>query len=253
MKDALILFGQFFTKLNIPIPVDDATNKFKTSIQYITLFSFLLGCIEGLIFWGFTYLFPLWFAWILYWITDGLLTGGFHLDALADTADGFFSSRTSDKIFAIMKDSRLGTMGSLALVYYYALVVGLGIVISRYLTLTHMILLTICLTMLTKAGLSLLFYKMVYPSNKKGLSNIWLGIKPWRIVVAQVFAIIVVSLCFSWQGLVSYLMIPLVAFFYRRKVTKVLGGTPGDTLGAFASLSPLIFLITLTILLRFGL
>ena len=253
MKDALILFGQFFTKLNIPIPVDDATNKFKTSIQYITLFSFLLGCIEGLIFWGFTYLFPLWFAWILYWITDGLLTGGFHLDALADTADGFFSSRTSDKIFAIMKDSRLGTMGSLALVYYYALVVGLGIVISRYLTLTHMIRLTICLTMLTKAGLSLLFYKMVYPGNKKGLSNIWLGIKPWRIVVAQVFAIIVVSLCFSWQGLVSYLMIPLVAFFYRRKVTKVLGGTPGDTLGAFASLSPLIFLITLTILLRFGL
>ena len=253
MKDALILFGQFFTKLNIPIPVDDATNKFKTSIQYITIFSFLLGCIEGLIFCGFTYLFPLWFAWILYWITDVLLTVGFHLDALADTADGFFSSRTSDKIFAIMKDSRLGTMGSLALVYYYALVVGLGIVISRYLTLTHMILLTICLTMLTKAGLSLLFYKMVYPGNKKGLSNIWLGIKPWRIVVAQVFAIIVVSLCFSWQGLVSYLMIPLVAFFYRRKVTKVLGGTPGDTLGAFASLSPLIFLITLTILLRFGL
>ena len=253
MKDALILLGQFFTKLNIPIPVDDATNKFKTSIQYITIFSFLLGCIEGLIFWGFTYLFPLWFAWILYWITDGLLTGGFHLDALADTADGFFSSRTSDKIFAIMKDSRLGTMGSLALVYYYALVVGLGIVISHYLNLIHMILLTICLTMLTKAGLSLLFYKMVYPGNKKGLSNIWLGIKPWRIIIAQLFAIIVVSLCFSWQGLVSYLMIPLVAFFYRRKVTKVLGGTPGDTLGAFASLSPLIFLITLTILLRFGL
>lgn len=40
MKDALILFGQFFTKLNIPIPVDDATNKFKTSIQYITLLAF---------------------------------------------------------------------------------------------------------------------------------------------------------------------------------------------------------------------
>lgn len=49
MLDSLILFGQFFTKLNIPIPVDDATNKVKTSIQYITLFSFLLGCIEGIV------------------------------------------------------------------------------------------------------------------------------------------------------------------------------------------------------------
>ena len=41
MLDSLILFGQFFTKLNIPISVDDATNKVKTSIQYITVFSFL--------------------------------------------------------------------------------------------------------------------------------------------------------------------------------------------------------------------
>ncbi|MBD5805802.1 adenosylcobinamide-GDP ribazoletransferase [Limosilactobacillus walteri] len=252
MIDALILFGQFFTKLNIPIPINDATNKFKTSIQYITLFSFLLGWIEGLIFWGFTYIFPLWFAWLLYWVTDGLLTGGFHLDALADTADGFFSSRTTDKIFAIMKDSRLGTMGSLALLYYYLLVIGLGVIIIPFLNLFHMVLLTVCLTMLTKTGLSLLFYKMVYPGNKKGLSNIWLGIKPWRIVVAQIFSIIVITICFSWQGLVSYAMIPLIAIFYRRKVTRILGGTPGDTLGAFASLSPLIFLFTLTILMRLG-
>lgn len=253
MLDSLILFGQFFTKLNIPIPVDDATNKVKTSIQYITLFSFLLGCIEGIVFWGFTYLFPIWFAWILYWITDGLLTGGFHLDALADTADGFFSSRTSDKIYAIMKDSRLGTMGSLALLYYYGLVIGLGIIISSYFDLFHMILLTVCLTMLTKTGLSLLFYKMVYPENKHGLSNIWLGISTWRIIVAQIFSIIIIGLCFSWQGLISYLAIPIIAIFYRRKVTKVLGGTPGDTLGAFASLSPLIFLFVLTILTRWGL
>ncbi|WP_267201061.1 adenosylcobinamide-GDP ribazoletransferase [Limosilactobacillus kribbianus] len=252
MGKALILFGQFFTKLNIPVPIDDATNKFKTSIQYITLFGFLLGCVEGLLFWGYTALFPLWFAWLLYWITDGLLTGGFHLDALADMADGLFSSRTPDKIFKIMKDSRLGTMGSLALIYYYCLVGGLGMIISSHFDRLHMVLLTVCLTMLTKAGLSLLFYHMVYPGNKKGLSNIWLGIQPWRIVVAQVFALVVVTLCFSWQGLISYLMIPLAAYFYRRKVTKVLGGTPGDTLGAFASLSPLIFLLALTILMRLG-
>lgn len=250
MGKALILFAQFFTKLNIPIPIADAGNKFKTSIQYITFFGFLLGCLEGLLFWGYSSLFPVWFAWVLYWITDGLLTGGFHLDALADTADGFFSSRTADKIFKIMKDSRLGTMGSLALIYYYALVVGLGVIISPHLNRPHLVLLAICLTMLTKTGLSLLFYKMVYPGNKKGLSNIWLGIKPWRIVVAQIFSVIVIALCFSWRGLVSYLMILIVAYFYRRKVMQVLGGTPGDTLGAFASLSPLIFLLTLTILMR---
>lgn len=107
-----------------------------------------------------------------------------------------------------MKDSRLGTMGSLALIYYYALVVSLGIIISPSLDRLHLVLLTVCLTMLTKTGVSLLFYKMVYPGNKKGLSNIWLGIQPWRIAVAQVFSLVVTTLCFAWQGLVAYLMIP---------------------------------------------
>jgi adenosylcobinamide-GDP ribazoletransferase len=107
--------------------------------------------------------------------------------------------------------------------------------------------------MLSKSGLYLLFYIIVYPKNKHGLSNIWLGISTWRIIVAQLFSIIIIGLCFSWQGLISYLAIPIIAIFYRRKITKVLGGTPGDTLGAFASLSPLIFLVVLTILTRFGL
>lgn len=249
MIKALILFGQFFTKINIPIPIDDATNRVRHSIQYITLFGLLLGCVEALLFWGLTLLFPVWFAWIGYWVIDGLLTGGFHLDALADTADGFFSSRTSDRVLRIMKDSRLGTMGSLALMYYYALVIGLGIVIANRLNLIHLVFLAACLTMLTKAGLSLLFYHMIYP-EKKGISDVWLGIQPWRIVVAQLVAVIILTLCFSWQGLVSYLFIPLAAYFYRRKVNAVLGGTPGDTLGAFAALSPLIFLLALTILMR---
>lgn len=249
MLKALILFGQFFTKLNIPIPIDDATNRVRHSVQYITFFGLLLGSLEAVVFWGLTYIFPLWFAWICYWVLDGVITGGFHLDALADTADGFFSSRTSDKVLKIMKDSRLGTMGSLALLYYYALVIGLGIIICRRLDLLHLCLLVACLTMMTKAGVSLLFYKMVYP-EKKGISDVWLNIQPWRIVVAQIFAIVVDGLCFWWQGLVAYAVVFVLSIFYRRKVTQVLGGTPGDTLGAFASLSPLIFLFTLTLLLR---
>lgn len=49
----------------------------------------------------------------------GLAVGG--VVVLADTADGFFSSRTPDRILEIMRDSRIGAMGVLAL----ALVLGL--------------------------------------------------------------------------------------------------------------------------------
>lgn len=43
------------------------------------------------------------------------LTGAFHLDGLGDTADGLFSHRPKEKTLEIMKDSRIGAMGVVAL------------------------------------------------------------------------------------------------------------------------------------------
>lgn len=45
-----------------------------------------------------------------------LVTGGLHEDGLADTADGFGGGRTRDEKLAIMRDSRIGAYGVLALV-----------------------------------------------------------------------------------------------------------------------------------------
>lgn len=44
------------------------------------------------------------------------ISKGFHLDGLADTADGFLSSRTLERKLEIMHDSHIGTMGVAAIV-----------------------------------------------------------------------------------------------------------------------------------------
>lgn len=44
-----------------------------------------------------------------------LLTGAFHEDGLADTADALGGAYERDKLFAILKDSRIGTFGGAAL------------------------------------------------------------------------------------------------------------------------------------------
>lgn len=242
MGQAMILFAQFFTRISIPIEIKDVTNKFKNNIQYFSLFGLLLGCIEALIFWGFASIFPLWFAWVIYWVTDGLLTGGFHLDALADTADGLFSARKPEKMKAIMHDSRLGTMGALGLVYFYLIVIGCGIVICNQLPLWQLVGLTAVMTMVAKTGIALLFYKMVY-NGENGLASIWIGVKTWRIVVTQVVAVVVIGAVLQWQGLVSYLAIIVFGYFYRRYNIHLLKGLSGDTIGAFGDLSQVIFLL----------
>lgn len=44
------------------------------------------------------------------------LTGGIHLDGLSDSADGLLSYRSRDQMIEIMKDSRIGAMGVIAIV-----------------------------------------------------------------------------------------------------------------------------------------
>jgi adenosylcobinamide-GDP ribazoletransferase len=53
-----------------------------------------------------------------------LLTGGFHEDGLADSADGIFGGHDRARRLAIMRDSRLGSYGVLALI------VTLGVQVS---------------------------------------------------------------------------------------------------------------------------
>lgn len=45
-----------------------------------------------------------------------VLTGAFHIDGLGDAADGLLGQHSKEKTLAIMKDSRLGTMGLMAIV-----------------------------------------------------------------------------------------------------------------------------------------
>ncbi len=54
-----------------------------------------------------------------------LLTGGLHEDGWADFCDGFGGGRTRGQTLDIMKDSHIGTYGTLGLILYYALLVSL--------------------------------------------------------------------------------------------------------------------------------
>ncbi len=58
-------------------------------------------------------------AWAL--ASAVLVIGGLHEDGLADTADGFGGARTRERRLAIMRDSRIGSYGALAVAFGLAL------------------------------------------------------------------------------------------------------------------------------------
>lgn len=60
-----------------------------------------------------------------------ILTGGIHCDGLMDSADGLFSGREREKILAIMKDSRAGSFGVVAMILVAALEISTLAELSR--------------------------------------------------------------------------------------------------------------------------
>lgn len=79
-----------------------------------------VGALLGLIYWGAGILLSRFFlptaAAAIMLVLTVLLTRGLHLDGLADTMDGLGGGRTPEERLAIMKDSRLGAFGGVALV-----------------------------------------------------------------------------------------------------------------------------------------
>ena len=83
-----------------------------------------------------------WVAGMTVLVVSILLTGAFHEDGLADTADALGgAAHDREKIFVILKDSRVGAFGALALVISIAfrlvLLAGLGAAAPAALVLAH--------------------------------------------------------------------------------------------------------------------
>jgi len=75
-------------------------------------------------------------------------------------------------------------------------------------------------------------------------------VKTWRIVVAQLVAIVAIYLMLGWRGLIAYAAVVLVAILYRHHILKVLGGFSGDTVGAYTEISQVVFLLAYLIVVR---
>jgi adenosylcobinamide-GDP ribazoletransferase len=107
----------------IPVPLADAPrpNGLAHSMRLFPLVGALIGAMVGGIDLLAAKILPPWPSALLAVAFGLLLTGALHEDGLADCADGFGGGRDKEAKLAIMRDSRVGTYGALALILSVAL------------------------------------------------------------------------------------------------------------------------------------
>lgn len=155
-----------------------------------------------------------------------LLTGGLHHDGLADFADGIGGGRDRDHCLEIMRDSRIGSYGVLALIFAMALMGGAIAAFPDGAPLILYLLIAVGSRMAMLVVLDLL-----PPARGDGLGNgaSAHGVAAWSAGLAAIVVLGGVSGAVALPVLVT---MTLSAFALARAAMRRIGGQTGDVLGA---------------------
>jgi len=227
---------QFLTILPLPRGLSPDERALGGSIPFFPVVGLGIGATIALIDWGLGFLFPVGVTSVFAVILLIVVSGGLHTDGLADTADGFFSSRPRERILEIMRDSRTGPMGVTAIVCVVALKIALIASVSgpwRWWVLLMTPLAGRCALLVQMA---LLPY-----ARSEGLVGVFhRNCSRRHALWALTFLITAGLLAGGVPGLVagvgSFLFTLLFSGYVRRRI----GGLTGDTLGASCELAELV-------------
>ena len=123
----------FFTRVPIPSFKDYSEDDLNKCTRYFPLVGILVGSISFLAFYLSSLLFPTSISIAFSLLAGILVTGAFHEDGFADCFDGFGGGWSKSKILDIMKDSRLGTYGTVALIFLFLLkFYALSTIVERF-------------------------------------------------------------------------------------------------------------------------
>lgn len=252
----ILMLVQFFSRIPVNKSFDYSEDTFKKSNKYLSLVGFIISIIPALLMFILAYFSVFNNSFILSLITllvYTLITGAFHLDGLSDSVDGLFSGRNRERILEIMKDSRIGSYGTIALIFSFlfkfAIFNTIGINAQAYdLHFYSFFIISIC--MAGKYALSFLGHisnraKEISSGNYFIKNSNWIDV----IINGIVFSIVLVINCILIKKsvekiiiifLLSNTLISLVTYCFSKYCNKKIGGIVGDNLGFIAEVSEII-------------
>lgn len=187
-------------------------------------------------------------------VLDGLLllllilaTGALHLDGVADLIDGLAGSRDRETSLRIMKDSRVGAMGVVALVM---------LLLLKYLSLYQIPLeqKNAALLLMPTAGRwcqVFLSRCSTYIRAEGGTGSVFVDrVGNAELLRASVTILLAVLLLFTFKGLLLAVLLLLFATLLMHYFERRLGGVTGDVLGAASEMVEFFTLLLILALYR---
>lgn len=170
-----------------------------------------------------------------------LLTGGLHLDGLADSVDGLAGGRTIADRLRIMRDAHIGAVGATGLMLALALRYAALLALPQ----SHRFALLLCMPAVGRWAMVMGGIGAPYARREGGLAQPFLQQLSGREVlgattvlgIAYVLSVGVVG------ALIGCVAIAVVVRGITALAQKLLGGITGDTLGATNEVAEIVFLL----------
>lgn len=204
--------------------------------RYFPLVGLVVGLLAAIVCWLAAQVFPQSVAVLLSMVASLWLTGAFHEDGLADSVDGLGGGWDKQQVLTIMKDSRIGSYGAIALVM--ALLLKFEVLSSLPAMLLPVVL--VAGHALSRLGAVVVIFQQEYVRENgkaKPLAS-QISMAELSVAIATGMAPLLILPRNLWW---SVLPVVLVWLWFSRVLKRRLGGYTGDCLGAMQQLCELAF------------
>lgn len=223
----LTIFPGFF-------PSQNDQHYFTGASYYFTLVGMITGSIIGGCGLLLTHVAPPLLTGVAVAVSLSMVSGFLHVDGLADTIDGFMSCRDRERSLVIMKDSRIGVMGAVAIVCL--LLFKTAALVS--LPATELISTLIISSAAGRTAVILMMSFLPYARAEGGLGNLFFEANSAKsISISSIVLLLTVMVVLGPQKMfVLLILFVLTMVIFCMWCVKKIGGYTGDTLGAICEL-----------------
>ncbi|MFN8595856.1 MAG: adenosylcobinamide-GDP ribazoletransferase [Anaerolineae bacterium] len=165
-----------------------------------------------------------------------LLTGGLHLDGLADCGDGLLAAVSPERRLEIMRDPRLGTFGGAALI--------LQLLLKTFAIASLPVPSSVAFLLAPSIARWLILIVAAQPSARPGGMGeaFKQGLNRTVYVGAAIVPIVLIGLG-GWRAINAVVLVHVAAWGIIRLTRSRLGGVTGDVFGLTVEVSELIVLL----------